>query len=97
MSKKALLCLLAALLGTGCATSMSTFHTADGDKARKIAFATLGKQMVEQKTDFEVYPNNSGMSLQDGALSQQDTEAAIPLMRSLLEALIALQKSLPTP
>lgn len=90
MRKLILLATLAAFV-SGCAMSRSHFESADGDIANKMAVSTIGKQEVEQKTSFQVYPNNSGMDLQDGAVSSQDTTGVIPLMQALVTAFTQAQ------
>lgn len=83
--------ILLAILASGCAMSRSHFETADGDKANKMAISTIGKQEVQQKTDFHVMPNNSGLDLVDGAISNQDTTEVIPLVQALVSAFTQAQ------
>lgn len=88
---------LVLLMFGGCAMSrshMETAHTNDdgtghGDILTKSAFSTLGKQQVEQRTDFHVMPNNSGVDLVDGAISNQDATGMIPIIQSLIAAFTA--------
>ena len=80
---------------SGCAMSRSHFESADGDKANKMALSTIGKQQVEQKTSFQVYPNNSGMDLQDGAISNQDTTQVTALLQSMMQAYVGMLSAKP--
>lgn len=76
---------------SGCATTFSRFETADGDKAFKFSGSTLGKQDAQQKTNFIAYPNNSGLELQDGAVTSQDTTSMIPLLQAVVTAFAQTQ------
>lgn len=84
-----------ALGATGCAMSRSHFETMDGDKVSKMALSTIGKQEVQQKTDFHVMPNNSGLDLQDGAVSSQDTTQVIALLQTMLQAYVGMLQAKP--
>lgn len=80
---------------SGCAMSRSHFESADGDIANKMAISTVGKQEVQQKTSFQVYPNNSGMDLQDGAISSQDTTQVTALLQSMMQAYVGMLSAKP--
>jgi hypothetical protein len=93
--KQLILVALLALTASSCAMSRSHFESADGDIANKMAVSTVGKQEVQQKTSFQVYPNNSGMDLQDGAISSQDTTQVTALLQSMMQAYVGMLSAKP--
>lgn len=92
---RAIIAVAVVLSLSGCAMSRSHFESADGDIANKMAVSTIGKQEVQQKTSFQVYPNNSGMDLQDGAISSQDTTQVTALLQSMMQAYVGMLSAKP--
>lgn len=81
----------------GCAMTASEFRSAKGDLLKKRSISTIAKQETEQKTDFVVYPNDSGMEVSDGALGKQDATGVIPLLQTLLPLMFQYMQRPPAP